>query len=443
MQFRHKGWIAGIIVGLVAIVLGTWLFFAYRQGDVRNEPLNGHPRPTVSDDSGPTTMQPQGLPRDAPSSPAPTTDGYPNVLGEDEPPEMQPHAAPPPTASPLSPPPVGLVGQLVTVLYATNRLVNASTNELLPAQVTSFRSPDLSFGSAMVRIPEGHDFGVVDQPKELKLIGFTIWREELNEKEHFVLGEMHPFTRQEFIATAGADKDRSALVFVHGYNTDFVGALFKLAQIVFDVKYTGLPVAFVWPSRGGVINYDRDREVAMASRESFRELLKILYQDAGLKKIHVIAHSMGNQVVVESLYQYGLTGEDMKLSELILAAPDVDSDGFSTMAQKIRAIVEGLTIYVSSADKALRLSAFKAGGPRLGDSSANGPAVFPDIDTIDVTALGEDVFELNHDVYSAARSAIDDIGQILQGVRPPGTRTPQLRGMPADTTPPQYWRYPQ
>ena len=28
MQFRHKGWIAGIVLGLVAIVLGTWLFVA-------------------------------------------------------------------------------------------------------------------------------------------------------------------------------------------------------------------------------------------------------------------------------------------------------------------------------------------------------------------------------------------------------------------------------
>ena len=73
----------------------------------------------------------------------------------------------------------------------------------------------------------------------------------------------------------------------------------------------------------------------------------------------------------------------------------------------------------------------------------SGPATFPDIDTIDVTALGEDVFELNHDVFSAARSAIDDIGRVLQGVRPPGMRTPHLRGMPVGTTPPQYWRYPQ
>ena len=439
MQFRHKGWIAGIVLGLGAIVLGTWLFVAYRQGDIRNEPLNGHPRPTVSDESGPTTMQPQGVPRDGPSPPT-----YPNVFDEGEMVD-EPQAAPSPAdeASPQPPPPVGLAGQLVTVLYATNRVVNASTNELIPAQVTSVRSPDLSFGSAMVRIPENHKFGEVDQPSELTLIGYTIWREELNEKDHFVLGEIRPFTRQDFIATAGADKERSALVYVHGYNTDFVGALFKLAQIVFDVNYTGLPVAFIWPSQGGVINYDRDREVAMASRESFRELLKILYQDAGLKKIHVIAHSMGNQVVVESLYQYGLTGEDMKLSELILAAPDVDPDGFSNMAQKIRAMVEGLTIYVSSADKALRLSAFKAGGPRLGDSSARGPATFAGIDTIDVTALGEDVFELNHDVFSAARSVIDDIGRVLQGVRPPGMRTPHLRGMPVGTSPPQYWRYPQ
>jgi esterase/lipase superfamily enzyme len=436
VQVRHKGWIGAIVLGLVAIVFGTWLYFTYRQGDVRNEPLNGHP--TASDEGG--RLKPQGVPRDGPSPPT-----YPNVFDEGEMVDEEPQTAPSPAeeASPQPPAPIGLAGQLVSLLYATNRVVNASTNELVPAQVTSVRSPDLSFGSAMVRIPENHKFGEVDQPRELALMGYTIWREELNEKDHFVLGEIRPFTRQEFIATAGADKERSALVYVHGYNTDFVGAMFKLAQIVFDVNYTGLPVAFIWPSQGGVINYDRDREVAMASRESFRELLKILYQDAGLKKIHVIAHSMGNQVVVEGLNQQSLMHEDIKLSELILAAPDVDHDGFLAMAKRIRALVEGMTIYVSSSDKALRLSAFKAGGPRLGDSSANGPAIFPDVDTIDVTALGEDVFELNHDVFSAARSAIDDIGRVLQGVRPPGIRTPHLRGMPVGTTPPQYWRYPQ
>lgn len=332
--------------------------------------------------------------------------------------------------------------QVVTVLYATNRVVNASTNELIPAQVTALRSPNLSFGSVAVRIPEKHDIGEVEQPKEITFIGVTLWREELSEKEHFVLGEIHPFTKEEFIATVGADKDRSALVFVHGFNTDFVGAIFKLAQIVFDAKYAGLPIAFIWPSRGGVINYDHDHELALASRESFRELLNILYKDAELKKIHIIAHSMGNQVTIETLNQLSLMKEDVKLSELVLAAPDVDKDGFLIVAQRLRALVDGITIYVSSADKALQLSKLKAGAPRLGDSSEGGPAVFPGIDTIDVTALGEDVFELNHGVFSDNRSAIDDVGRLLQGVRPPGTRTPQLRGMPVGKNPPTYWRYP-
>ena len=137
MQFRHKGWIAGIVIGLVAIVLGTWLFFAYRQGDVRNEPLNGHP--TASDEGG--RLQPQGVPRDGPSPPT-----YPNVFDEGEMVD-EPQTAPSPAdeASPQPPPPVGLAGQLVSLLYATNRVVNASTNELVPAQVTSGAQPGPQF----------------------------------------------------------------------------------------------------------------------------------------------------------------------------------------------------------------------------------------------------------------------------------------------------------
>ena len=69
--------------------------------------------------------------------------------------------------------------------------------------------------------------------------------------------------------------------------------------------------------------------------------------------------------------------------------------------------------------------------------------IFAGIDTIDVTALGEDVFELNHSVFSSSRSAMDDLGRILQGIRPPGARTPQLRGLPDGSDPPRYWRYPQ
>jgi esterase/lipase superfamily enzyme len=359
-------------------------------------------------------------------------------------PEAAAPAAPPPPVSPTpAPPPPQDVRQLVTVLYATNRIINPSTNEILLTQVTNLRDAQLGFGSAIVRIPENHKFGQVEQPREFNVAGYTLWREGLDEKKHFIMRDLHVISESDFIEKVKSYSDPGILVYVHGFNTDFGGAIFNLAQIVFDSNFRGLPIAFLWPSQGGLLSYDHDREMALASRQAFRELLKMLYENASVKKIYVLAHSMGNQIVVESLYQESLGIEKISLSELVLAAPDVDLDVFSSIEAGIKKVARGITIYASASDKALRLSKLKAGGVRLGDVPDTGPVIFAGIDTIDVTALGEDVFELNHSVFSSSRSAMDDLGRILQGIRPPGARTPQLRGLPDGTNPPQYWRYPQ
>ena len=72
----------------------------------------------------------------------------------------------------------------------------------------------------------------------------------------------------------------------------------------------------------------------------------------------------------------------------------------------VQNVVKGITLYASAADKALKASHVKAEGPRAGEVFAAGPLVLPGVDSIDATALGEDMFALNHDVYSSARSAI-------------------------------------
>jgi hypothetical protein len=103
-------------------------------------------------------------------------------------------------------------------------------------------------------------------------------------------------------------------------------------------------------------------------------------------------------------------------------------------------------MYASSADRALMASHAYSDSVRAGDiPPQDGPVIEPGLDTIDVTALGDDPFAFNHDVASN-RSLIDDIGRLISGAtltkRPtPRERSPPLIAMP-DLPPHTYWRYP-
>jgi hypothetical protein len=71
-----------------------------------------------------------------------------------------------------------------------------------------------------------------------------------------------------------------------------------------------------------------------------------------------------------------------------------------------------LTLYASSADRTMTFSRSLAGGiARAGDVPAGGPIVFPNLETIDVTAVGDDIFGLNHNVFAPSREVLHDISQ--------------------------------
>ncbi|WP_163284658.1 alpha/beta hydrolase, partial [Enterobacter hormaechei] len=48
------------------------------------------------------------------------------------------------------------------------------------------------------------------------------------------------------------------IVFVHGYNTSFDDAVYRLAQIVNDSNYPGTPVLFSWASGASTTSYVYD-----------------------------------------------------------------------------------------------------------------------------------------------------------------------------------------
>lgn len=151
----------------------------------------------------------------------------------------------------------------------------------------------------------------------------------------------------------------------------------------------------------------------------------------------------GPPLLAVAVQLYGF-GEE--LIAIGLERLDVDLNYFQDNASAIRGLTSGMTLYASSADKALIASRRFAGGvPRAGDVPERGPVVVPRIDTIDVTAVGNDILGLDHDTFAGTRSVMDDIGMLLteDPRRPPNRRLIEIRGVPEGRSPPTYFKFSQ
>jgi esterase/lipase superfamily enzyme len=159
--------------------------------------------------------------------------------------------------------------------------------------------------------------------------------------------------------------------------------------------------------------------------------------------IHLIAHSMGNGPLMEVLAD--LREEfDKPFRQIVLAAPDIDRDLFISLAEQMKGVADGVTLYASSSDWAIWASKFWAGGiPRAGDVPEEHPIVLPDvIETIDASAISTSILSLHHSGYAEASRLLDDIGLLWRSGAPPPERTPTLRPMPSREAP-EYWRFPE
>jgi esterase/lipase superfamily enzyme len=164
-------------------------------------------------------------------------------------------------------------------------------------------------------------------------------------------------------------------------------------------------------------------------------------KQTGAKSVSIIAHSMGNQPLLDVLKDMkGAAPKGVVINQVILAAPDVDADSFADLAEAMNGLAKGVTLYAASNDRALIVSRNFWGHYRAGDVPAGGPLVLPGIDTIDVTAASTDVFALNHSGYAQNSQLLDDIGELIEtGKRPPELRILKPVRVPTEHGP--YWRY--
>jgi esterase/lipase superfamily enzyme len=168
-----------------------------------------------------------------------------------------------------------------------------------------------------------------------------------------------------------ASPQRHVLLFVHGYNTRFDEAVYRFAQITHDSGASVVPVLFTWPSRGRLFDYVYDRDSATYSRDALEAVLQALVKDSKVASVSVLAHSMGNFLLVESLRQMAIRDGAIspKIVDIMLAAPDIDVDVFRRQIAEIEKTdkTPPVILFVSQDDRALSVSRWLAGDEaRLG-----------------------------------------------------------------------------
>ncbi len=239
-----------------------------------------------------------------------------------------------------------------------------------------------------VTVPPGH------QPGQVERASFGA----NNPDKHFAVsafrglddGELKQEIASHLSGRIGSNRD--VLFYVHGFNTSYDEARFRLAQVVTDGRFGGVPILFTWPASASLLDYEAAKESASASRDALAQTLNELGDIPDIGRIHILAHSMGSWLTMEALRQDAIAGHadlNGKLGDVMLAAPDIDVGVFRNQVAKVDP--SHITILVSSNDRALSLSRRLAGDrPRVGALSPGNPQ-----DKAVLDQLGVKVYDLS------------------------------------------------
>jgi esterase/lipase superfamily enzyme len=323
----------------------------------------------------------------------------------------------------------------VPIAYATDR---ADTGLADPAlRYSGERGGELRFGIAQVSIPDDHKRGIVEMPKWCKL------EFRATPDRHVVLLDVLPLASADFVARArsllAVTDARDVLVFVHGYNVAFDDGAKRAAQLAWDLDFQGVPMLYSWPSEGRVLSYPTDESNVRWTEDHFRTFLTTLLTALDASAVHVIAHSMGNRAVVETLRHFDprtLAPGAARLRQIVFAAPDVDSQTFEQVAAAFRGRAERFTLYASARDKALAGSQKFHTYPRAGDAG-DGLVVVEGVDTIDASEIDVSLLGLGHSYVGDVRAVVSDLFNLIRHGHSPAERgglDEALRGTA------RYWR---
>jgi esterase/lipase superfamily enzyme len=156
----------------------------------------------------------------------------------------------------------------------------------------------------------------------------------------------------------------------------------------------------------------------MWSRDHFERVLRALVTSPSAGRVHIVAHSMGTMLTLESLRQLQAQSGDAvagRIGAVVFAAPDIDMDVFTSAIERIGPLAAKITVIAATNDRALALSARMAGGmTRVGAAEKDAIEALG-IRVIDASAqagwgiVNHDLFLSNADVRQVIRRQISAV----------------------------------
>jgi esterase/lipase superfamily enzyme len=358
-----------------------------------------------------------------------------------------------------------------SVLYATDRV---STGSYQNPGYGHERARNLVYGVASVKLdPSPTWMELIEASTSAKRNReFALALAEVREFGHFRTRPDHAPSHE--VALAGAAQAGAApenrfhelldarlaqtahkdvFIFVHGFNNTFEQGVSRIAEVWHFMGRVGVPISYSWPAgMGGLRGYAYDRESGEYTVSHLRQFLKIVASHPGVERVHILAHSRGTDIAITALRELHLeyqarglsTQAELKLENLVLAAPDIDEDVFiqRTIDEHLLTVARRTTIYASSNDRAIETADLVfASKQRLGSLGAKD--VSPKIRQA-MTRLANAHFieckvastwAINHDYVFDNPAALSDLILVLRDRRDPGA----ANGRPLRNPSPGVW----
>jgi esterase/lipase superfamily enzyme len=360
----------------------------------------------------------------------------------------------------------GTAVRALEVFYVTNRAPIAGDDGT--ATYGHDRSHSLAFGSIAV---SGHDAegAIAAPPNELGRFPATPYAMERTPggvrraSDTVAAHERSVADMQgEIQRRLAATSRKEIVVFVHGYNNSFEDAAKSAAQICNDLgPQEFVCIALTWPaggSKGILFGYNVDRESGEFAVTDIRKAIRIIAGTPGLRQLHFLAHSRGTDVLtsalqhlaIEAYVSQGTLATKFKVSNIILAAPDIDIDvAFARLfglpsdpdlpygrSPQRRAILNPgklhFTIYSSTGDRALSLSKTLFGSQlRLGlldaQSDPSEMQIAPDVaGLVDFISVQGGGGLIGHSYFLSDPAVRADLVTLIRDEKPAGDASRQL-----------------